>query len=230
MEPLTETAQPTELEELDEARGRGRGARPRGPGSLLQPRALLARLQRPGAAARRGPVRAAARAGQVRRDLGVEPGRVLHGPGRQPAATSSRPGPRPRPPTGCRRRRRSRRSATRVLDQRERAGRTVERELRPALAEHGIRILDPGAGLAGGARGARAPLRAPGLPGADAAGDRARPPVPVHLQPLALARRRAPRPGEGQRDPRPGQGAEGAPAPVPRRRRRTATRWSRSTR
>ena len=32
---------------------------------------------------------------------------------------------------------------TRVLDQRERAGRTVERELRPALAEHGIRILTP---------------------------------------------------------------------------------------
>ena len=32
---------------------------------------------------------------------------------------------------------------TRVLDQRQRAGRTVERELRPALAEHGIRILTP---------------------------------------------------------------------------------------
>ena len=32
---------------------------------------------------------------------------------------------------------------TRVLDQRARAGRTFERELRPALAEHGIRILTP---------------------------------------------------------------------------------------
>ena len=31
----------------------------------------------------------------------------------------------------------------RVLEQRERAGRTVERELRPALAEHGIRIITP---------------------------------------------------------------------------------------
>jgi polyphosphate kinase len=30
-----------------------------------------------------------------------------------------------------------------VLAQRERAGRTFERELRPALAEHGIRILTP---------------------------------------------------------------------------------------
>jgi polyphosphate kinase len=32
---------------------------------------------------------------------------------------------------------------TRVIDQRERAGRTFERELRPALAEHGIRIMTP---------------------------------------------------------------------------------------
>ncbi len=31
----------------------------------------------------------------------------------------------------------------RALDQRQRAGRAVERELRPALAEHGIRILTP---------------------------------------------------------------------------------------
>ena len=31
----------------------------------------------------------------------------------------------------------------RVLAQRERAGRCVERELRPALAEHGIRIITP---------------------------------------------------------------------------------------
>ena len=31
----------------------------------------------------------------------------------------------------------------RVLDQRERVGRTFEHELRPALAEHGIRIITP---------------------------------------------------------------------------------------
>ena len=118
----------------------------------------------------------------------------------------------------------------RALDQRERAGRAVERELRPALAEHGIRILTPEQASPEEREELDAAVRAPGVPGADAAGDRPRPSVPVHLQPLALARRRAPRPGEGQRDPRPGQGAEGASAPVPRRRRRTATRWSRSTR
>ena len=70
-----------------------------------------------------------------------------------------------------------------------------------------------------GARGARSPVRAPGLPGADPAGDRSRPAVPLHLQPLALARRRAARSREGQRDPRPGQGPEGAARPIPRRRR-----------
>ena len=80
----------------------------------------------------------------------------------------------------------------RVLDQRLRAGRTVERDLRPALAEHGIRIITPDQASAEERARARTAVRAPGVPGAHAAGDRARPAVPLHLQPLAVARRRAP--------------------------------------
>ena len=113
-------------------------------GSLLQPRALLARLQRPGAAARRGPVGAAARAGQVRARSGSRTWTRSSWSGSPTCATcveSGDPGQDRRrdvaPPTS------SRRFARGSLDQRERAGRTVERELRPALAEHGIRILTP---------------------------------------------------------------------------------------
>ena len=132
--------------------------------------------------------------------------------------------PGARRPTGCRRREHARRrSASGSLDQRERAGATVERDLRPALAEHGIRIITPEQASPEERARARAAVRAPGLPGAHPAGDRARPPVPLHLQPLALARRRAPRPREGQRDPRPGQGAEGAAAPLPLASATTAT-------
>ena len=66
-----------------------------------------------------------------------------------------------------------------------------------------------------GAAGDRRPLRAAGLPGADAAGDRPRPALPLHLQPLAQPRRAAARPRERQRDHRPGQGPEGAARPLP---------------
>ena len=76
--------------------------RPGAPGPLLQPRALVAGLQRPGPAARRGRFGAAAGADQVLRDLGVEPGRVLHGAGREPRG-QDRGGPgRARAPTACR--------------------------------------------------------------------------------------------------------------------------------
>ena len=67
-----------------EDRGRRWRSRPRGSEALLQPRALVARVQRPRPPARRGRLRSPTRAGQVLRDLGVEPGRVLHGPGGEP--------------------------------------------------------------------------------------------------------------------------------------------------
>ena len=62
--------------------------------------------------------------------------------------------------------------------------------LRPALAEHGIRILSWDEIGQRAPRRARRALPAPDLPGPHAARRRARPSVPVHLQPLALARRR----------------------------------------
>ena len=65
----------------------------------------------------------------------------------------------------------------------------------------------------------RRPLPRAGLPGADAAGDRPRPAVPLHLQPLAQPRRPAARPRERHRDHRPRQGAEGAARPLPAARR-----------
>ncbi len=47
-------------------------------------------------------------------------------------------------------------------------------------------------------------LHEPGLPGADAAGDRPRPALPLHLEPLAQPRRPAPRPREGRARSSPG--------------------------
>ena len=71
-----------------------------------------------------------------------------------------------------------------------------------------------------GARGGRAPLHQPGLPGADAAGDRPRPAVPLHLEHVPEHRGPAPQPREGRGGRGPGQGAEGAAAPLPLDRRR----------
>ena len=72
-------------------------------------------------------------------------------------------------------------------------------EIRPALAEHGIRIisLDPRE-RGGAARRSSTCFHEPGLPGADAAGDRPRPALPLHLEPLAQPRRPAARPREGR--------------------------------
>ena len=39
-----------------------------------------------------------------------------------------------------------------VIDQRDRLTRCFEEDLRPALAEHGIRVISPAAGRRGGAR------------------------------------------------------------------------------
>ena len=77
-----------------------------------------------------------------------------------------------------------------VLGQRERLTRCLERELRPALAEHGIRIISPERATRKSARELDRVFEKQHLPGADPAGDRPRPPVPLHLQPLAQPRRR----------------------------------------
>ena len=59
-------------------------------------------------------------------------------------------------------------------------------------------------GHRGGAPRDRRPLPRAGLPGADAAGDRARPALPLHLQPLAQPRRAAARPRERRPRSSPG--------------------------
>ena len=192
-------------------------ARSRGPLPLLQPRALLARLQRPRPAAGRGRVGSPARAGQVLCDLGVEPGRVLHGPRGQPRGSA---GGRPRRP----RARRPERGRAGRCDPRagDRAARPRERRVqvaaRRACGARRARAAG-GRGVGGGAQGARRPLRAAGLPGADSARDRPGAAVPVHLQSLAQPRRPPARPGAGRRGPGAREGAEGAPRPLPAARR-----------
>ena len=121
---------------------RDRAGRPRRLPPVLQPRAVVAGLQRPRARARRADRHAAAGAREVRRDLHLEPRRVLHDPRRRPARpgrrrASSDPGADGRTPSQVDRR------APRA-DPRARPSavcRCVETELRPALAEHGVRIV-----------------------------------------------------------------------------------------
>ena len=107
----------------------------------------------------------------------------------------------------------------RAIELRERLGSTFADDLGPKLAEHGIRVLTLGKATTSRTRGDRQDLRQPGLPGADAARHRPRPPVPLHLQPLAQHRGPAPEPREGRRGDRAGQGAEGAAPPLRRARR-----------
>ena len=118
----------------------------------------------------------------------------------------------------------------RVLELDRRLHRCFDGTLRPALEEEGIRIVSARLGDRGGAARDRRPLPRAGLPGADAAGDRPRPALPLHLQPLAQPRRPAARPRERHRDHRPRQGAEGAARPLPagrRGRHRLRRRWRR---
>ena len=198
---------------------RAAGAGPRGLLAVLQPRALLARLQRSRPPARRGHLGAAAGAGQVLRDLGVEPGRVLHGAGGEPS----------RPARGRGRCARRRRDEPERPDRRDpRAGarpaRAADAMLRARASPGARRARDPDhlapAGERGRARAARPGVREEHLPGADPAGDRPRPPLPVHLEPLAEPRRHAPRPRPGHRGARPGEGAEGAAGALREDRRR----------
>ena len=160
---------------------------------------------------------------EVRRDLHLEPRRVLHDPRRRPARPGrrrpARPGPRrPHAVAGHRRAARAhRRRST------ERQTRCVERRAAPGAgrARH-PRSSASTRSAAERARGARRALPAPDLPGAHAAGRRARAPVPVHLQPVAVARRPRARPADAGDDVRPREGAQGDAAAL-RPGRATAT-------
>ncbi len=183
----------------------------------------MARLQRPRAAARRGSDGPAARAGQVLRHLSGQPRRVLHGPCREPS----------RADRGRQRRTRRRRDEPLGGDRDDPRSR-----LGAARAAGGLLRARP-ASRAGRARRppdlgrlrerrrarpARGAVREPDLPHADAARDRPRPALPLHLQPLAQPRGGAARPRPGGRGGGAGQGPEGAPAPLPRARGREHVR------
>ena len=168
----------------------------------------MGRLQRPGPPAGRGRAHPSARAGEVRRHLHLEPRRVLHGPrGRPPGPGrrrdhDRRPG-RAHPVGGCGRdpgecgRAEPAPVPLRRARPHSRAGRARDPD----------RVLGPR--LRRGARGAVRALPAPDLPRPHAAGGRAGPALPLHLQPVALAGRTAARPGHGDPHLRPGQGPQG---------------------
>ena len=158
--------------------------------------------------ARRGPGRAAARAAEVRRDRLQQPRRVLHGPRRGPA----RPGRRrhrdaaPGRPHAARDARRDPREGRRPhgAPGALRCRRTCARRW-PSTASA---IVAPRRRLRRRARAPRRALPAPDLPRPDAARGRPRAPVPLHLQPLAVARRRRPRPGQPHAGLRAREGAD----------------------
>ncbi len=77
----------------------------------------------------------------------------------------------------------------------------------PALAEVGIALLVVGRARRGRPRSTSSRLRGAHLPGAHPAGGRPRPPVPLHLRPVAEPRGRAPRPRQRRAPLRPGEGA-----------------------
>ena len=82
---------------------------------------------------------------------------------------------------------------TRELGRRHsRSGRT---SVRPALAEHGIRVIDCERVRPRRARGDRPAVRRADLPGAHPARRRPGPALPLHLEPVAVAGRLAARPG-----------------------------------
>ncbi len=180
----------------------------------------MGRVQRARARARTRRAGAAARAAPLPRDLLVQPRRVLHGARRRPARVLAHghgppPGPRRADDRGgARRDRRADRPADARADPPARRAPTRARAARHADRDaRGVRRR--GAGRALG--------RVPGrhLPRPDSSRRRARTSVPVHLEPLALARRARARPAVGRASLRTGEGAGGAPAVLARRRGRT---------
>ena len=193
---------------------------PRGDGALHQPRAVLARIRRPPAGPGRRRPAAPARAGQVPGHLLRGSRRVLPGAGGRTRGPGGGRAPHPL----------TRRPAARPSSWRPSPRGSPS--WWPARAGSSP-TASPGAGRAGVvmSRLAHARRRRPGPPrrrvqpadlsGADAVGRRPRPPLPVHLQPLASTWSSGWRPRHRRGADRPGQGAAAA-APVrgPARRQR----------
>ena len=163
---------------------------------------------------------------QVLRDLLVQPRRVLHGPRGGPARPDRR-GDREAAAGRAHPERDDRRHPPR----RARARRAPVALPEPRPAPGARRARDPDRPLRRG-RPQRAPeprraLPAPDLPRPDAAGGRARASVPVHLEPLALARRDGARPRDRGEDLRAREGAEGDAAALRAGRRRAHVRAAR---
>ena len=217
--------------------GRGRRARAPHPAhlpadrgvrvpALHQPGAVAARLRGPAARPGRGRRRAVARAGEVPRHLLRAARRVLPNPRRRAGGPGGRRGPHPlgrRAPTG------------RAADDDPRPG-------RGAGAAPGPHLLGPH--RAGPRPGGHPPLElvlprrrrprpprrglpAPDLPGPHAPRRRPRPPLPLHLEPVAQPGGRGAGPGLGRAPHRPGQGPADAAA-LRRHARRRALRAARA--
>ena len=169
-------------------------APPRGAGARLaravrEPRGVLAPVQRARARAGRGRARPAARAREVPRDLRRQPRRVLHGPGGRACTTRWTPASTPAAPTACPPARRSSGSPSARASSAAGTSRAWEEEVRPALAEHGIRVVDiqdcSDEELEAIDRLFAEQIFPVLTPLAVGPG----PPVPLHLEPVALDRR-----------------------------------------
>ena len=178
-------------------------------------------------AARRGRLGPAARAAQVLRDLLEQPRRVLHGPRRRPAGVRRRrhrQAARGRPQPG-RDDRGDRRDGARADAAPDRRAST--RDLRPALAEHGIRIQTCDEVDARHREELDERFRRQIFPVLTPLAVGLGPAVPLHLQPLALARRARARPADRAGDLRAREGAEGDAAALRPDRRRAHVRAAR---
>ena len=129
--------------------------------------------------------RAAARAGQVPRHLQPEPRRVLPGPGGRASRSRCRPGSAPPRPTGAPPASSSSRCASGSRRSSSASSASSSTRSCPALAANGVRLLALGRPRRGRREVPGRDVRAADLPGAHAARRRPRPPVPLHLQPVA---------------------------------------------
>ena len=175
---------------------------------LLQPRALVAELQSAGAGGGREPAPSAAGAAALPVDLGQQPRRVLHGPRRRPEGAGARRRARAQPgrPVG----RRSswckvNAAANDLMADQQRIWRAHARRAgRPRACV----LLDAKDITAADRPAIEEIFLSQHLPGADAAGDRPGPPVPVHPQPRLLAGAEAAAAVGQQAALRPGAGAD----------------------
>ena len=186
----------------------------------------MAGVQRARARARGGPGRPAARAREVLLHLLQQPRRVLHGPGRRPARPDRR---RHRDPAAGRphavgddRRDPPHRRRARAAPEPARGARAAAGARQARDPHHRPRRCRPVR-----ARRARRALPAPDLPRPHAAGGRARAAVPLHLEPVAVARRDRPRPCDPPGRLRAREGAQGDPPALRPGRRRPLVRAAR---